>query len=305
VPNRPGADHHDDHHTDCPLCPGYTHADGSSTPHYTTTLIIDDDDAALLPDIKPGTENREGLLVARSERGICRMVSHSPHHHMTFSGMDTQSIRRVIDAWASQCEKLGRIAWVNHIQVFDDCHASNGRGLSHPHAHIHASERIPARVGSELREQRGYMTANRRSLLRDYLELELDQKQRIVCQNDHFVALVPFWAGWPFETLLLPRAARSALTDLSPDERNSLAAMIRELACRYDRQFWGSVTCSMSVDQRPADGRSHPEWQLHLHFYPPVQHTDELSPCLAAYDLTEATPHFPTPEESACMLRGE
>jgi UDPglucose--hexose-1-phosphate uridylyltransferase len=266
--------------------------------------VLEDGEAALLPDIRAGTENREGLLIARSERGIGRLVSHSPHHDMTFSSMDQQHIRGIVDTWASQCERLGRIDWVNHIQVFEDCRATNGHGPSHPHAHIHASERIPARVGAELREQRGYMAANRRSLLRDYLELELNLGQRIVSQNNHFVALVPFWASWPFETLLLPHAARSALTDLSPAERDSLAALLRELICRYECVFCRPVSCSMRIDQRPTDDRSHPEWQLHLHFYPPLLHTDELPSCPANYELTEPLQHSPTPEEAARILRG-
>jgi UDPglucose--hexose-1-phosphate uridylyltransferase len=255
----------------------------------------------MLPDIKPGSANKAGLLVAKSERGICRLLSHAPRHDLTLAGMETQSIRRVIDAWAFQFDKLGSLPWVRHVRIFEN-RGTLGAANPHPHTYVWGQEQLTNRTASKLREQRAYMVASRGRLLKDYLELELDRDQRVVCHNRDFAAVVPFWSSWPFETMILPRIYCGALSDLSPTERDNLADILQQVTRRYDLLFGATLPYSMSLHQRPTDGRSYSEWQLHIHFYPPLPRATSISPLLAGYELPDQ-PLQVAPEEAARILR--
>src|SRR6266536_6436686 len=189
----------------CYLCPGNERAGGARNPQYTSTLVFDNDFAALRPDTPAQRSSEEDLILAQGEPGICRVVCFSPRHDLTLARMRAAEIRRVVDVWCAQYDELGSISSINWVQIFENRGAMMGASNPHPHGQIWANELIPNEVAKELNQQRAYAERNG-CLLCDYLEVELKDGQRIVAQNDHFVVLVPFWAVWPFETLVLPRA---------------------------------------------------------------------------------------------------
>jgi len=294
----------------CYLCPGNQRAGGIRTPDYTSTFVFDNDFAALLPntaeralactlDDDPG----RALLRAQSERGICRVVCFSPRHDLTIAGMDTVSLRRVVDTWAEQYAELAAIPWVRYIQIFENRGAMMGASNPHPHGQIWSNERVPNEPAKETQQQYAYTAARGGCLLCDYLALELRDGQRIVCQNEHFVALVPFWAVWPFETLVLPRAHYGALTDLDADVRDGMAEALRRLTRRYDQLFQVAFPYSMGLHQRPTDGTPHPEWHLHAHFYPPLLRSATVRKFMVGYELLGQPQRDITPEGAAERLR--
>jgi UDPglucose--hexose-1-phosphate uridylyltransferase len=287
----------------CYLCPGNSRAGGLRNPDYAATFVFDNDYAALLPNNQPQKIDRDGLLVAESERGICRVVCFSPRHDLTLAGMEEADLRRVVDTWADQYAELGGIPWVRHVQIFENRGAMMGASNPHPHGQIWANEQLPNEPAKELRQQQTYSAARGSCLLCDYLAIELREGQRLVCQNDHWVALVPFWAIWPFETLVLPRAHHGALTDLGPEARAGLANILRRLTGRYDQLFQVSFPYSMGFHQRPTDDEPHAEWHMHAHFYPPLLRSATVRKFMVGYELLGQPQRDITPESAAERLR--
>jgi UDPglucose--hexose-1-phosphate uridylyltransferase len=286
----------------CYLCPGNARAGGARTPKYTSTYVFDNDFAALLPDTKPAELDLDGLLAAESERGVCRVVCFSPRHDLTLGAMEQGDIRTVVDTWADQYTELGGIDWVRHVAVFENRGAMMGASNPHPHGQIWAEERMPNEPAKELHQQRAY-AHDGACLLCDYLAAELRDGTRIVSQNDHFVVLVPFWAVWPFETLVLPRSHRGALPDLDGDSRDGLADVLGRLARRYDRLFEVTFPYSMGWHQRPTDGAAYPEWHVHAHFYPPLLRSATVRKFMVGYELLAQPQRDITPESAAERLR--
>jgi len=287
---------------DCYLCPGNQRAGGHRTPAYTSTFVFDNDFAALHPHTPAYELNGSRLLQAQSELGICRVVCFSPRHDLTLGGMDTGAVRAVVDTWAHQYRELAELPWVGHVQVFENRGAMMGASNPHPHGQIWANERLPNEAAKELTQQRDYSQGGT-CLLCDYLTAELAADERIVCQNDHFVAIVPFWAVWPFETLVLPRAHRGALPELASQERDGLAEILRGLTRRYDRLFDVTFPYSMGFHQRPTDGAPYPEWHLHAHFYPPLLRSASVRKFMVGYELLGQPQRDITPELAAEQLR--
>lgn len=294
---------------ECYLCPGNARAGGAQNPPYTSTFVFENDYAALLPNADPVNFQRSltpdgpALLVAEGERGICRVVCFSPRHDLTLAQMSATEIRSVVDVWAAQYTELGAIPWVNHVQIFENRGAMMGASNPHPHGQIWATATVPVEPAKELVQQRTYYGAHGRTLLSDYLELELRERERIVCTNERFVALVPFWATWPFETLVLPREPRSALPDLDEAERDALADILRRLTRRYDNLFQTSFPYSMGFHQCPTDGAAHPEWHLHAHFYPPLLRSATVRKFMVGFELLGMPQRDITPESAAERLR--
>jgi len=293
----------------CYLCPGNARAGGARNPDYSGTFVFENDYAALRPDTpsqeitRPFDDRDTPLLRAASERGLCRVVCFSPRHDLTLSGMDLPDLRRVVDTWADQYTELSMVPWVRHVQIFENRGAMMGASNPHPHGQIWANERMPNEPYKELTEQRSYIATTNTCLLCDYLALELQEGARLVCQNDHFVALVPFWAVWPFETLVLPRAHCSAIPDLEPAARDGLADILRRLTRRYDHLFEVSFPYSMGFHQRPTDRGAHPEWHLHTHFYPPLLRSATVRKFMVGYELLAQPQRDITPESAAERLR--
>ncbi|MET8151355.1 UDP-glucose--hexose-1-phosphate uridylyltransferase [Actinoplanes sp. NPDC049668] len=290
------------HDPDCYLCPGSVRARGARTPDYAEAYVFDNDFAALLPDSPTERLDHKGLLVAEGERGICRVVCYSPRHDLTLGQMPPAAIRRVVDTWSEQYTDLAAVDWVRNVLVFENRGAMMGASNPHPHGQIWADELIPNEVVKELDQQRGY-AEDGGCLLCDYLEVEIQDGRRVVIENDHFVALVPFWAVWPFETLVLPRAHHGALPTLDPAQRDGLADILGRLARRYDNLFGVSFPYSMGLHQQPTDGADHPEWHLHAHFYPPLLRSATVRKFMVGYELLGQPQRDITPESAAQRLR--
>jgi UDPglucose--hexose-1-phosphate uridylyltransferase len=286
----------------CYLCPGNERAGGARTPEYDSTYVFDNDFAALTPDVAPEEHDRKGLLIAQSERGICRVVCFSPRHDLTLGQMPAEAIRTVVDTWVDQYVELGNLDWVRHVQIFENRGAMMGASNPHPHGQIWANERVPNEPVKELAQQRAHADSGG-CLLCDYLDVELDDGARIVTSNEHFTALVPFWAVWPFETLVLPRAHAGALPDLDPDQRDGLADILRRVTRRYDRLFGVTFPYSMGLHQQPTDGEPHREWHLHAHFYPPLLRSATVRKFMVGYELLDQPQRDITPETAAQQLR--
>jgi len=286
----------------CYLCPGNERAGGVRTPRYTSTFVFDNDFAALVPDAETARLDVDGLLVAETERGTCRVVCFSPRHDLTIGDLDLDEVGRVVETWTEQYTELGAVDWVSHVQIFENRGAMMGASNPHPHGQIWANERLPNEAATELARQREHATGGG-CLLCDYLTEELAAGERLVCANEHFVVVVPFWAAWPFETLVLPRTHHGALPDLDADRRTALADILRRLTRCYDRLFEVTFPYSMGLHQRPTDGGSYPEWHLHGHFYPPLLRSATVRKFIVGYELLAQPQRDMTPEVAAERLR--
>src|SRR5665213_1553912 len=252
----------------CYLCPGNTRAGGHKNPEYDGVFIFNNDYAALLPDAPASFDApHDDLLRAESERGICRVICFHPDHDLTLARMQQADIRRVVEAWTAQYAELCGQPEIRYVQIFENRGAMMGASNPHPHCQIWATEHVPDEPQAELSAQQEYRTAHWSCLLCDYLRRETQLAQRIVCENDEFVAVVPFWAVWPFETLVLSRTHAGALTEMPAAQRAALADMMKRLTTRYDNLFETRFPYTMGLHQTPSDG-PHPEWHFHAHFYP-------------------------------------
>jgi UDPglucose--hexose-1-phosphate uridylyltransferase len=287
------------HDPDCYLCPGNARAGGHRTPRYDATFVFDNDFPALLPE--PGDPVPAGspLLVAEAERGICRVICYSPRHDRTLGEMSTGEIAAVVDAWAGQYAGLGALPWVRHVQIFENRGPMTGASNPHPHGQVWAEDTVPQAAAAELRRVAAYDGC----LLCDYLAVELAAGERVILADEHFVALVPYWAMWPFEALVLPRLHAGALTDLDAVRRRALAGLLRDLNRTYDRLFEVPFPYSMGIHQRPTDGRAHPGWHLHAHFYPPLLRSATVRKFFGGYELLGQPQRDLTPETAAERLR--
>ena len=287
----------------CYLCPGNARAGEHANPPYDGTFVFDNDYAALLPDSPAGGTDDAGLLRAAGERGLCRVVCFSPRHDLTLARMETREIRAVVDTWAAQYAELGALDFVGHVQVFENRGAMMGASNPHPHCQVWASESVPVETAKELLAQGEYFEEKGVSLLGDYLALELERAERVVCENRHFVALVPFWAVWPFETLVVSRRHVQSLEQLEPNERDGLADLLRRLTTRYDNLFRVPFPYSMGFHQRPTDGRAHEAFHLHAHFYPPLLRSATVRKFMVGFELLGMPQRDVTPEQAARTLR--
>jgi len=289
----------------CYLCPGNVRAGGHQNPQYVEAFVFDNDYAALVPAV-PNVKmdvNDAGLIRASSERGLCRVICFAPRHDLTLATMDVESIRGVVDVWAAQETELSTHEDISYVQIFENRGAMMGASNPHPHGQIWATEHIPNEPALELAAQRDYFLAHGTLLLRDYLALELEQQERIVATNETWVALVPFWAVWPFELLLLPRAKTSTLGALDEQARNSLAEILKTVAAGYNCVFDTPFPYSMGFHPAPCEGSEHPEWQLHIHFYPPLLRSATVRKFMVGFELLGSPQRDITPETAAATLR--
>lgn len=288
----------------CYLCPGNERAGGIRNPKYSGTFVFDNDFAALLPD--PITESfaaSRPLLVSAPERGLCRVICFSPRHDLTLPELELPDIQKIIQTWGEQTAELGAHEFIEYVQVFENKGALMGCSNPHPHSQIWAQSKLPNEVEKEARSFGPYFAGNHKQLLLDYLEEENRQKERIVFQNAHFTALVPFWAVWPFETLLIAHRPTAYLSDLSQDETLAMAEAIRQITTRYDNLFEISFPYSMGFHQAPFDGLPHPEWTLHAHFYPPLLRSATVRKFMVGYEMLAMPQRDILPESAAERLR--
>ena len=287
----------------CYLCPGNDRAGGEKNPDYDGTFVFQNDFSALLPDVPAGQGGNHELLRSESESGLCRVICFSPRHDLTLPEMDVADIRRVVDLWTEQYEELGAMDDINHVQIFENKGAAMGCSNPHPHGQIWAQRNLPVEPFKELNSMREYARRNGSTLLGDYLNVELDRGDRIVVENEHFIALVPFWAAWPFETMILCRRRVSSLLEMRDAEKSSLADLMKRLTIRYDNLFHCSFPYSAGMHQAPTDGRVYDEWDWHMHFYPPLLRSSTVKKFMVGYELLGNPQRDLTPELSAARLR--
>ncbi|KAA9325568.1 UDP-glucose--hexose-1-phosphate uridylyltransferase [Hymenobacter busanensis] len=288
----------------CYLCPGNVRANGAVNPPYTSTFVFDNDFAALQADAPAGSRNTGGLLRAEAESGIGRVICFSPRHDLTLPEMDQAAVRGVVDVWVEQYLELGARPDINYVQIFENKGQVMGCSNPHPHGQIWAQRTVPGEPAAETVQQLAYFQEHGRSLLADYLALELEQGTRVVLENEHWVVLVPYWAVWPFETLLLPRRHVQDVAQLTDAAKDGLADAVRQLTIRYDNLFQTSFPYSAGLHQRPTNGQEHPSWHLHLHFYPPLLRSATVRKFMVGYELLADPQRDITPEAAAERLRG-
>jgi len=287
----------------CYLCPGNRRAGDAINPKYAHTFVFDNDFPALMRDAGSETLDRDGLMVAEAEPGICRVACFSPRHDLTLARMSIDDIARVVEMWSDEYRTLAAIDGVNHVQVFENRGELMGASNPHPHCQIWATHSLPNEVAKETAGQAAYWQKHGSPLLLDYLRLERQARERIVFENEHFTVLVPFWATWPFETMLLPNHHVGSIDELTAAEAMSLADALHAITLRYDNLFETSFPYSMGFHQRPTDGAAHAAWQLHAHFYPPLLRSATVRKFMVGFELLGEPQRDITPENAAERLR--
>jgi UDPglucose--hexose-1-phosphate uridylyltransferase len=289
----------------CYLCPGNQRAGGVHNPAYQGTFVFDNDFAALKPGTPPDRIDVEGkgLLVAEGEPGTCRVMCFSPRHDLTLSTMDTTDIAEVVRTWTSQFQELGSRPHINHVQIFENRGAMMGASNPHPHCQIWATHSVPEAPAREFTAQSEYLSTHSSCLLCDYVALEQKQGVRVVCENESLVAILPFWAVWPFELLVCSRRHLATLSDLTADEQSGLARLLKQVTATYDRVFEVSFPYSMGFHQAPTDNKAHPEWHFHAHFYPPLLRSATVRKFMVGFEMLGTPQRDITPETAAERLR--
>jgi len=289
----------------CYLCPGNARAGGVQNPQYSSTFVFDNDFAALQPQIPEESIDMEtlGLIRAESERGVCRVACFSPRHDLTLATMSIPDVQRVVDLWTTQYQELGAREYINHVQIFENRGAMMGASNPHPHCQIWATAHLPNQAAKEQSAQLEYRAGGSRCLLCDYLQLEQRARERIVFASAHFTVVVPFWAVWPFETLVLPHAHVANLVELNSEQRNDLASVLKRLTTIYDRVFEVEFPYSMGFHQSPTDSTLHPEWHLHAHFYPPLLRSATIRKFMVGFEMLGSPQRDITPEAAVERLR--
>jgi UDPglucose--hexose-1-phosphate uridylyltransferase len=312
----------------CYLCPGNTRVTGAVNPQYTGVYVFDNDFPALLAEEEQGRKGEKEtrgsqeqnvpigsvaspllrssappLLRAEAETGVCRVVCYSPRHDLTMAQLALVQIRAVVDAWVGQCEELGARDDITCVQLFENRGEVMGASNPHPHGQLWAEKHLPTELAKEQRCQLAYLTDGSAPLLVDYLEIERREGERIVFENAHWVCLVPYWAVWPFEVMLLPKRNVRRMVELEPAERDALADTLKRITTRYDNMFEAPFPYSMGFHQAPCDGQPHDEWQLHAHFYPPLLRSATVKKFMVGYEMLAQPQRDLTAEQAAERLR--
>ncbi|MGA2559598.1 MAG: UDP-glucose--hexose-1-phosphate uridylyltransferase [Terracidiphilus sp.] len=291
----------------CYLCPGNQRAGGATNPAYGSVFAFVNDYAALLPETPVPMETEAPLLKAEPARGLCKVLCYHPDHSLTLARMTREEIRPVVDAWAREYEELGRMDWIEYVQIFENRGAMMGASNPHPHGQIWSTEFLPDEAAAETKAQREHLALTGCCLLCEYLATEkavAGAEGRIVFENEHFVALVPWWAVWPFEVLLLSKRHVGAMPAFTSGERDGLADVLKRLTTRFDNLFETSFPYTMGFHQEPTDNKAHPEWHFHAHFYPPLLRSATVRKFMVGFEMLGMPQRDITPEAAAERLRG-
>jgi UDPglucose--hexose-1-phosphate uridylyltransferase len=292
------------HDPSCYLCPGNGRAGGVLNPDYKGTFVFDNDFAALRPDtVAAQHESGAGLFCAQSEAGLCRVICYTPRHDLSLGGMEVADIRRIVDTWADQTLELGARPDIQAVSLFENRGAMMGASSPHPHGQVWANQCVPDEVAREGACQQAHLQQHGHCLLCATAAAEAAAGERVVVSNAHFMAVVPFWAVWPFETLLLPRFHVASVPGLDSAQRDALADLLRQLVRRYDALFQAPFPYTMGLHQQPTDGQAHPGWHLHGHFYPPLLRSATVRKFMVGYELLAGAQRDITPETAAQRLR--
>lgn len=290
----------------CYLCPGNLRSGGERNPDYQDVYVFDNDFASLLPttpsdaiEIGP-----YGLIKAKGESGQCRVVCFSARHDLTLARMETADIEKVLTVWQKEYETIGSSETINYVQIFENRGAIMGCSNPHPHAQIWSEQIIPDIPATELVHEEAYYARHTSNMLMDYALFEQEVGERVVVQGNHFLAVVPFWAVWPYETMILPyKRNLQSLCDLTQEERKDLAYTMQQLGIRYDNVFQTSFPYSMGVHQKPTNGKSYPGHTMHLHYFPPLLRSATVKKFMVGYEMMAMPQRDITAEQAAKKLR--
>ncbi|KAJ3035987.1 hypothetical protein HK097_003965 [Rhizophlyctis rosea] len=297
---------------DCYLCPGNKRAGGSQTnPQYESTFVFDNDFPAVKVDQPATIDQPEAsnplshLLKTESVRGVCKVICFSPKHNITMAEMTSEEILRVVEEWVRQYRELGSLEYVNYVQIFENKGSVMGCSNPHPHGQIWATSDIPEEPTKEHRSFSSYHRTHHSCLLCDYTTLELSLTTRLIHTTPHFIALVPYWAVWPYEVMILPRRHVKTVEELEEGERKDFADVLRIVTCKMDGVFECGFPYSMGVHQAPTNHEGREEWEghLHVHFYPPLLRSRSVKKFLVGYEMMASPQRDLTPEQAAERLR--
>ena len=288
---------------ECYLCPGNKRANGDINPQYTGTFVFTNDFPALVPDTEIQKAQENDLLISQAERGTCRVVNYSPKHNLTLAQMNESDIEQVVSIWQEEFSVLGEKPYINNVQIFENKGSIMGNSNPHPHCQIWAQESIPMEIQKELKQFKAYSSRKKHGLLVDYLKLELRVNDRLVFENSSFAVLVPYWAVWPYETMIIPKRRISNILQLNPGELKDFAGAMKVVTVKYDNLFRTSFPYSAGLHQAPTDGRQHNEWHFHMHFYPPLLRSAQVKKFLVGYEMLAEPQRDITAEVSAQLLQ--
>lgn len=291
------------HDPGCYLCPGNTRANGDRNPDYSSTFVFDNDFSSLAHDIPVASYVVGDTMRAESEQGICRVICFSPRHDLTLAEMEEREIAILIRVWKKEYESLGKLEDVNHIQIFENKGEMMGCSNPHPHCQVWAQSSVPVEPSREMSRLETFRREKGKCLLCEYTELERRTGERLVADNDAFLAVVPFWATWPFETLILPKRHIGSLAALAETAINDFASILKNVTSRYDNLFEVSFPYSSGIHQSPTDGVDHPAFHFHMHFYPPLLRSATVKKFMVGYEMMANPQRDLTPELAADRLR--
>lgn len=291
------------HDPDCYLCSGNIRVNGEKNPDYKGVYVFDNDFGSLMKDEVDFSEQPSDFFTLKPERGINRVICFSENHSLTLPEMDVDDIKKVVDVWQKQYEELGNIDYINHVQIFENKGQVMGCSNPHPHGQIWAQSSIPSNVLKTQESLKKYFDEKGKSLLEDYVKKELEINERIILENEDFVAVVPFWAVWPYETMVVSKRKIENLIEFSQDEKLSLASILKDLTTKYDNLFEVSFPYSAGIHQSPTDHKPHAEWHFHMHFYPPLLRSAEVKKFMVGYEMLAEPQRDVTPEQSADILK--
>ncbi len=290
------------HDKDCYLCAGNTRINGEVNPQYQDTFVFVNDFGALQKDSKDFSFN-EGLLKSQSEKGVCKVICFSPDHSKSLADLEIDELQKVIEVWQKEFMLLGNHQEINYVQIFENKGAVMGCSNSHPHGQIWSQSTLPNEVVKKEKQQYDYFVEHKKSLLEDYITQELKLKERILFENDSFVVLVPFWAVWPFETMILPKKASKDISQLSKEESKLFAEAISKITKAYDGLFDCSFPYSSGIHQAPTNGKSNKHWHWHMSFYPPLLRSASVKKFMVGYEMFGMPQRDITPESAAKIIR--
>jgi len=287
----------------CYLCPGNKRIDGTVNEKYDSPFAFNNDFASLVNETPEGDYAEGQLLIAKSQRGECRVICFSPRHDLTLPRMDVVDIQKVVNLWKEEFLRLAKVPWIKYIQIFENKGEIMGCSNPHPHCQIWSLNDIPTELQKETTQQQLYYRKHQKSLLSGYLELESVKKERIVYENEHFVVVVPFWAVWPFETMIISKRQIQHIGQFTMEEIKGLAITLKILTTKYDNLFNISFPYSAGMHQMPVNDGEHPEWHWHMHFYPPLLRSASIKKFMVGYEMLASPQRDSSPEFAAERLQ--
>ncbi|MDP6215650.1 MAG: UDP-glucose--hexose-1-phosphate uridylyltransferase [SAR324 cluster bacterium] len=285
---------------ECYLCPGNNRASGNQNPDYTGPYIFQNDFPSLLPETE-FIEKETPLFKSQSVSGNCRVLCFSERHDLSLPELELSSIEKVVQFWVDEYKELAeKYRWV---QIFENKGEQMGCSNPHPHGQIWAGDFLPNELYREEQQQREYFESHGSPLLSEYLDHELRKKQRLVELNEHWLSVVPWWAIWPFETLIIPKRHVTGLHELTGDEQVALAELLKNLLSRYDNLFQASFPYSMGWHGASFFSNSKDAWRLHAHIYPPLLRSSTIRKFMVGYEMLAEVQRDISPEQASARLR--